>query len=66
MLTKAELQYMTRVPNEIRRLSESIENLAEAIKPISEACKNHPGINVDPQAVTDILNGIEKIILKHK
>lgn len=48
MLTRAELEYMTRMPNEIHRLSKSINNLVEILKPISEACKNHPECSIEP------------------
>ena len=62
-MTRAELEYMTRMPNEVRRLRESIDKLAEILKPISDACKNHPECNINPEAITDSLDEIGKTIL---
>jgi len=65
-MTVLEKEYMTRMPNEIRRLRESIDKLAEILKPISDACKNHPECNIDPEAITDSLEKIGKTILKQE
>lgn len=56
-MTVLEKEYMTRMPNEVRRLRESIDKLVEVLQPISEACKNHPDISVDPHTILFGLSG---------
>lgn len=39
MLTVLEKEYMTRMPNKIRRLRESIDKLVEVLEPIAKEIK---------------------------
>ena len=65
-MTRLEQEYMTRMPNEVRRLRESIDKLVEVLQPISEACKNHPEISVDPLSPQTILFGLSGSVGEEK
>ena len=57
-MTRLEQEYMTRMPNEVRRLRESIDKFTEVLKPISEAVKNRPEITTVPFYPQTILYGL--------
>lgn len=46
-MTRAELEYMTRMPNEIRALRKSIDSLTEVLKPIAAAYQTEISIDMD-------------------
>lgn len=56
-LTRAELEYMTRMPNEIRALRKSIDSLVEVLKPISAAYNTE--VQIDPAGIQRQLELLE-------
>ncbi len=38
MLTRAELEYLVRMPNELHQINETLKQLVELLKQLSELC----------------------------